>query len=88
MSVSETKVTKQLQLLLAFTEQFVERSSLENVAEGEGLVAVAGPSAGTRSVARARIVVVVVVPTVGRGSTATTAVAGIGTAAVAAASGG
>lgn len=70
-----------------FTKELVKRCALKNVAEGEGLVAVAGPPAGPRSVARAWIVVVVVVPAIGRGSTAaTSAVAGVG-AAVAVAAG-
>lgn len=89
MSVSKTKVTKQLQRFwpLAFTEHLVERSALENVAKREGLVPVAGTPPGTRPIPRARIVVVVVVPSIGRGSTgAAAAVAGIGAAVAAAAS--
>lgn len=63
----------------------MKRCAFEQVAEGEGLVAVTGPSSSTRPISRARVVVVIVVPTIAGGGTSA-AVTGVG-AAVAAAAG-
>lgn len=65
----------------------MKRCALEQVTEGEGLVAVTGPPSHSRPISRARIVVVIVVPTIARGCSST-AVAGVGAAVAAAAGGG